>query len=540
MVRATVSRAVRMQEEIMRVFGRSNLLWLTAGLWLVVPAAAQDVGPDRVSPAPERMLLFDAGADLESSRGAAPAVVAPDFDSDELTRFISGFLERARTPSAAVAIVHRDRIVYAHGFGEDRGEAVTAEDRFYLGSCTKLLTALAVMQLADTGFLELDRAVESYLPEFALADSTRSARVTVRQLLSHTSGLSTRSAFDATAQREGRLEHLSFGADPGSKVQYSSLNYLVLGQLVEAVSGMGYEDYLRTFVSTPLRLESTFAERSRAEEAGIVQGHTYFLGVPVARSEPPYTELMVPAGYVVSSAHDMARFLAVFTNRGRVDDRWVLSPGAVEEMLGPGESGSALGWGVGELEGEPTRGHAGMTPGFSARLALLPRLEYGIVLLASRNDGPFFPAYRDLMDGIARRLIGAKAIDYPMKGHWLRLGFAAIFVWTLVSLARAVRRWSQAGRPRRVILERRVWLPALVRLGVSVGLLLWVLRSLAQISLTGMVEFYPDLGMLLILGVCVAAVESIVGVLMRSNEGSAPESEAGGRGPEGPELETLG
>jgi CubicO group peptidase (beta-lactamase class C family) len=441
-----------------------------------------------------------------------------DLDMPDLPAYVDSFIERAHIPAAAVAVVEGDRVRFLRAFGRDArsGAPVTPDSRFYIGSCTKTLTAFAVVQLADRGQLDLDAPLRRYLADFSLGDPALAAKVEVRHLLSHTSGIGTRSAFDHDAQWKGRFDHLDFRHAPGQVVDYSSLNFLLLGQLIERVSGMSYAEYTRRHVFEPLGMSATMASREEAEKAGLVQGHTYFFGWTVPRAEPPYSRLMVPAGYVVSTARDLAAYLSFLLDRGRQERMRALSPAAVDLMLRPwrgGATGAALGWGVGTWHGEKRVAHAGMTPGFAARLALLPERGVGAAVLMARNAGPFLPADADLLEGVLQHAAGRPHTAPRPREWWVRLAMLALAAWALVSVAVEGWRYRTAGAPLRVPQPTRVWLRAGLKIALHLGAALLILHKVAEISLAGLLEFYPDLGLLLIGGTAAGVVEAALRAL---------------------------
>ncbi len=141
---------------------------------------------------------------LVQSVQAASSTGKPDFAT--IDSYIQAQLDEARIPGLALGIVQGDQIVHLKGFGKanDSGGAVTPQTPFLLGSLSKSFTALAVMQLVEAGKIELDAPIARYLPWFRVADPVASARITVRQLLNQTSGISTdtgRSLFLGPRQR---------------------------------------------------------------------------------------------------------------------------------------------------------------------------------------------------------------------------------------------------------------------------------------------------------------------------------------------------
>jgi CubicO group peptidase (beta-lactamase class C family) len=171
----------------------------------------------------------------------------PDFAA--IDRYVQKQMDETRMPGVALGIVKGDRIVHLKGFGEadPSGRAVTPQTPFIIGSTTKSFTALAVMQLVEAGKVELDVPVQRYLPWFRVADEEASARITVRNLLNHTSGLSRAAGGESLLEKDstkGALERavrslraVELDRPVGKSFEYSNLNYTTLGLIVQTVSG---------------------------------------------------------------------------------------------------------------------------------------------------------------------------------------------------------------------------------------------------------------------------------------------------------------
>ncbi len=232
-----------------------------------------------------------------------------------------------RLPGLALAIVQDGQVIYQRGFGraDTSGRAVTPQTPFIIGSATKSFTALAIMQLVEAGKIDLDAPVQRYLPWFRVADLTASASITVRHLLSHTSGISRyvgrvqfASNGNATAdQRVRELAAVDLTHPPGEVFQYSNSNYVVLGLLIQVVSGQSYQDYLQQHIFAPLHLGHTFTDEMEALRDGAATGYRWWFGYPFP-ANVPYPVDQLAAGYIYASAEDLARYLLMYMRDGRV------------------------------------------------------------------------------------------------------------------------------------------------------------------------------------------------------------------------------
>ncbi len=447
------------------------------------------------------LMLLARGTSVDADRGA--------MDPEALSAFVQGQMRWSRLPAVAVAVVRPEHEVYAAAFSLD-GTNVTPDTPFLLGSVTKTFTALAIAQLADSGRLRFDDPVAQHLPGFALGASDGGRTITLRNLLTHTSGLAQWSGHDRRAQREGRFDHIRPARPPGTEPEYSSLNYIILGKVVEAVSGMSYGDYVRTQIFEPLDMRNSFVDLGSAREHGLVQGRWYLFGLTVAGEETQQPEPLVPAGFLISSARDVGNYLGMLLDNGRFRGRQIVAPETLREMLTPwggGATGPGMAWGIGS-----TRiGHAGSTPTFSARLSLLPQERYGIVVLANVNSGPFFAGTAAVMDGVVRTVRGEPIKPVRPDEILLKLGLLVLVLVGVIRTLRSFRQWSRRGFPRRLVAARRVAIPIFVEAAVA-AIVLFAIPRWIGVPLLTILEYFPDLGIAMVVGV----VTGLSGALMRA------------------------
>jgi CubicO group peptidase (beta-lactamase class C family) len=266
----------------------------------------------RIATVPLLAALVLAGAFLSSRPGDSDLTPAegtstatPGFAA--IDRFVRSEMDAQRIPGLALGIVHGDRIVHVRGFGEadSSGRAVSPETPFIIGSLSKSVTSLAVMQLVEAGKVDLDASVQRYIPWFRVAGEEASARITVRHLLNHTSGLSTKTGrsfqgngdtSDGALERAVRkLRTVQLTMPVGATYQYSTINYSVLGLVVQTVSGQSYERYIQEHIFGPLDMGHSFTSEADAEPQGLATGHHYWFGRPAAADLPYNRGLLPPA-----------------------------------------------------------------------------------------------------------------------------------------------------------------------------------------------------------------------------------------------------
>ncbi|MBL7255609.1 serine hydrolase domain-containing protein [Paractinoplanes lichenicola] len=278
-----------------------------------------------------------------------------------------------RIPGLAYVVVGPSGVISQGAWG------VEADTPFLIGSVSKPVTAQAVMRLVEAGRVGLDDPVRRHVPWFDLADEDAAARITVRHLLTHTSGLgqwaSRTDRFDNSADGLARsvrdLADVEPERAPGAAHEYSDANYMVLGALVETVSGKPYGEFLRSEIFEPLGMEHAAATEADAQRVGLPAGHRYWLGHPRG-FDRGYDTSGSPYGYVAASLDDMARFA-----RDHLGGRHS------EMHKGQTANGYGLGWRDTEMDGTRVVWHAGATPGFFAHVVLLPDADVAVVVLAN-------------------------------------------------------------------------------------------------------------------------------------------------------------
>lgn len=385
-----------------------------------------------------------------------PAADAPPVDAAVLDAFVEDRMRRHALPGVAIAVTRGGEVVHARGFGDDgRGNPLTADTPMYVGSLSKSFTALALMQLVDDGLVDLDAPVRTYLPWFELADEAAAATITIRHLLGHASGLSDRQYLeigrvpdDASLEAGVRDLRRARPIDPvGSAFHYFNPGYATLGLVVQEVSGRPFGDVLRERILDPLAMTRTFTDPDAARAAGLARGHGLVFGVPVPR-EQPFRGYALPAGFVTSTANDMARYLLAMGDGGRP----LLSPGAAEALHTPVMDGGsyAAGWFVDGYRGFRRVQHGGANEFFKAEAVLLPDLDLGLVVLVNQGYLPSaFLAYPDLTNGLVDLLIGERPSAPVVPARFVGYGLALVLATQLLLVARGVRRlptWARRAR----------------------------------------------------------------------------------------------
>lgn len=353
----------------------------------------------------------------------APATPGQEMNTAELETYLNRLVASGNPPGLSVVVVRDDEVIYKNAFGFADGPRkikATPDTVYHWWSMTKIPTAIAVMQLQEQGKLNLDEAVAEYLPwfdvKYPLADSPA---ITVRHLLQHSSGLPDTvpamigwvhyndkpfNQTDVVKKYQPDFNTLKF--EPGTRAIYSNLNYMVLGAVIEAVSGQSYEAYIDRNILQPLGMSHTGFVYSPAMSGQEAAGT-----LPVVH---PYTPLLpalldtnalirewdgrllwlnrfyieaTPSTGLIGSATDVARFMRMYLNNGALDGESILQPGSLAMLTEalPIDS-RGLGWAVGESNGERYLEHMGGGAGFATTMRIYPESGMGIAILANGTD----------------------------------------------------------------------------------------------------------------------------------------------------------
>jgi CubicO group peptidase (beta-lactamase class C family) len=300
---------------------------------------------------------------------------------------VEAYRHRNRVPGIALAITRNKEVVRVAGYGQDSGGvAMTARTRLPIASLSKSFTSLAVMQLVEAGRVNLDAPVRVYVPDFSVAD-TRGTAITVRQLLTHTSGLSDRTFPEKSGPIPGSLQDgvallrtARLETGPGEKAHYHNPNYWVAARIVEVVSGLPFTDYLQRHVFAPMGMSSTTTVVGLNGVPGLVRGHIRFFAANLALPEPAW--FLDGSSGVVTTAADLTQWLIMQNNGGEAaNGTRIVSAAGVRAMHG------GLGWSAGGEGRARLVQHGGWLFTFTAHQVLLPDRGYGIAVMANVGLG---------------------------------------------------------------------------------------------------------------------------------------------------------
>lgn len=457
---------------------------------------------------------------------------------EALDGYLQAELQRAGIPGAALVVVADGRIVHLRGYGVSGpdGRLTTAETVFQIGSNSKSFTALAVMQLAEAGRLQLDAPVQRYLPWFRVADDEASARITLRQLLNQTSGFAhgegqtdfanTYAGADALERRVRGLADTRLASAPGQHWAYSNINFVILGCVIEAVSGTSYARYMSEHVFEPLGMRNTAAASQSPARAHVATGYRFWFGSATAAEGLPYPRTLVPAGYLTSTARDMGTYLIAHLGGGPR----IVSAAGLAELHRTGANtgqryGYAMGWAT-DVNAPGLLTHEGQTPEFTSAMGIDERQRWGFALLLNASDALAGPVVQQLSPQVVNYLRGVAPVALEPRVAWPPV---LIALTALLAIQCAIGIWlaRRAARPRpatgRWRVLRTVW-PLAAGLLLAAALVVYVPIA-HEISLSGMMLFAPDATWLLVVNAVLAVSLGTALVLGRWLPGKNNRSE---------------
>jgi len=318
----------------------------------------------------------------------------------------------AGTFSGDVLISGRGHGVFNAAYGYANREQKTPNTlttRFRLGSMNKMFTAVAIAQLAEQGKLSFDDKVGKLLPDYPNKDVA--SKVTIHHLLTHTSGLGSywNAKFDARrATIKTVADYLALFADepllfePGARFEYSNSGYIVLGAIIEKVSGQSYYDYVREHIYKPAGMKNTDAYQITEATPNLAMGYTSLGPDDKPASGPRHENIDSrpnrggPAGGGYSTVEDLLRFATALSDHKLLSAKSteLLTTGKVD--MGRGKYG--YGFGEQQMNGYRIYGHNGGAPGIGSDLSILPEPGYVAVVMTNYDPPLMMPVVRKLRE----------------------------------------------------------------------------------------------------------------------------------------------
>lgn len=348
--------------------------------------------------------------------------------------YINKALRDWEVPGLAIAIVKKDQVVFAKGYGVRKlGEPAPVDEKtlFAIGSSSKAFTAAAIAMLVDEGKMKWDDPATKHLPGFQLFDPYVTREITVRDLLSHRSGLGGADFiwYATPYDRDeiwSRIRHVKPSSSFRSTFGYQNIMYLAAGQIVSRVSGKNWDDFIRERIFTPLGMSlSNTTIRAFAGQNNVATPHAK-LDEKVQTIPWRNIDNIAPAGSINSNVSDMAQWVRLQLAEGSYKGARLISSGAAKEMHEPQTiiprdpqlslfmpdthfRSYGLGWMLQDYKGRKVVQHGGAIDGMLAMVGMMPEEELGVVIL-SNLQGQLLPTA--LMFRIFDAYLGAPPKDW--------------------------------------------------------------------------------------------------------------------------------
>lgn len=348
----------------------------------------------------------------------AQANAGPDTTSalNGFDDFVAQAMKDWKVPGLGVAIVRGDKVVLLKGYGfrdVEKQLPVTPNTLFSIGSITKSFTVTTLGMQMDEGKVDWDKPVREYLPGFRMFEPTVTEQLTIRDMVTHRSGLPRHDLvwYTSDFSREDLIRRLQY-LEPTKPLrytfQYNNLMFMTAGYIAGKLDGTGWEDAIRKRILTPLGMNNTTysykdSENSRDFALAYRKGSDLKAEVKRIPFDPqcPDRCAMGPAGEINSSASDMSHYLLFHLNRGKFDGKQLLSADNATQMQTPqmviqgqpdykelSESSYGMGFFISAYRGHKQVEHGGNIDGFSAELTFLPNDRIGVVVLSNMDGTP--------------------------------------------------------------------------------------------------------------------------------------------------------
>lgn len=319
-------------------------------------------------------------------------------EAAKIEKFIEQNMNDGNVPGLSVTIVKEDKTVYQRGFGYSDIEGkklVDSQSLFEIGSNSKAFTALGILNLEKNGEINLDDQVTKYIPWLVVKYKGKEVPITIQQLLSQTSGIPVKTIDkipvsnkdNAIEETVKTLVGIELDSEPGKKFQYATINYDVLGLIIEKVTGKTYENYIEENVLNPIGLNNTYLFKNESINEHIARG--YKIGfLETQLYEAPIYRGNKPAGYIISCGKDMERWLKCqmgTLSDSKFDQNIISKSQEANYAVKPLSNGAlyASGWFV--YPGLDVF-HGGNNPNYSSFIIFNPKDKVGVAILSNINS----------------------------------------------------------------------------------------------------------------------------------------------------------
>ncbi len=352
---------------------------------------------------------------------------------NDIDTLINSAMKHWDVPGLAIGVIKDGKVIFSRGFGYKdlkTKEKVTTKTLFSIASCTKSFTATAAAMIVDEKKMSFDIPLKTYFPDFQMYDKAAGEKVSLRDLLTHRTGIQRQKFFSINPPNDRKgvrasMKYFEPNWDFRSLWQYCNETITVAGDMVAERAGTTWEDLIKKRILNPLGMKSTiFSYRELYNKPDYAKPYIVWDKEP---EEMDYhdADILGPAGCIISNVEDLSKWVLFNLNKGKAGDAQIINPLRLQQiqspqMVIPGVKSSpeisyqnyGMGWFIDYYRGKLHINHPGGLYGFSAMVSFMPEENIGIVILANLNGTPFIEILeRYVMD----YLLNLDPIDWQKK-----------------------------------------------------------------------------------------------------------------------------
>jgi CubicO group peptidase (beta-lactamase class C family) len=380
-----------------------------------------------------------------------------------LERFMNESMEVYGIPGASLAIIQDGKLMFQQSWGkQSQGVPVTEDTLFTIGSVSKPLTSLAIMRLVDDKKIDLDQEIDRYLPAFHYNKNGFDKKITIRHLLTHTSGISSydgleiadrnlrgENAIDVAVQKLNNV-HLNY--EPGEVHQYSAANYLLLGKIIENVTNQSFSEFMDDEIFSVIGMDRTVSNFEAAKVLGYQPGYQSWFGKPI-KSRGFFDDSGVPYGYMASTTGDMSKFINFLLDGGDI-----LSKDSFDIYTSPHyhrkeDMYYGLGWRISTEVDNSYYFHGGETPDSRAELFINPQQDYGFILLTNKNNFSEVLSTVWMREGIKMIVEEGKSPEVQNLNHHMQWSTLIVTLFLLL-----LSSWNLYRLIKKTKIKSKIWI----------------------------------------------------------------------------------
>lgn len=355
-------------------------------------------------------------------------------DFNYFNEFLSEKMKEWNIPGMAIGIIKDDEIIYYGELGlrdVNKNFNVTKDTLFAIGSASKSFTTLSIGMLVDECKLDLDTPIKKYMPNFEMYNKYAEEHLTLRDMLCHRSGLPRHDAlwYNSSLSRKeliDRIKYLEFSKDFREKWQYNNLMYATAGYIIELVTGITWEEFVKSRIFEPLGMNNSNFSVDISKKSDDYSQPYIQKSEEIHQTNFRNLDSMGPAGSINSNLTDMLKWLSLHLNKGKINGKQIISEKTIEELHSPQIPcdlfpfkfdeiqfpSYGLGWFVESYRGIKHVNHGGGIDGFCSYTSFLPSENIGVVIL-SNLDNPCctMPMAYYIYD----KLLGYDYVDWNKK-----------------------------------------------------------------------------------------------------------------------------